>query len=121
MTEVLAAGDALTSANVACDVVCLTSPDLVFRALQARQGLQAGAAAVLDELFPVDRVAPIVTVLDGHPHTLTFLSAIRCVPIACLGVNDFGQSGEVEDLYRYFGIDTDTVVDAAIDLVENSR
>jgi pyruvate dehydrogenase E1 component len=80
-----------------------------------------GDAGILDELFPDDRAAPIVTVLDGHPHTLTFLSAIRCVPIASLGVSDFGQSGDVDDLYRYFGIDTETIVGAAIDLVEAAR
>jgi pyruvate dehydrogenase E1 component len=118
MPEVIEAADALASAAVACDVVCLTSADLVFRALQARQGLQAGEVGILDELFPTDRVAPIVAVLDGHPHTLSFLSAIRCVPIACLGVDDFGQSGDVEDLYRYFGIDTESIIDAAIDLLE---
>jgi pyruvate dehydrogenase E1 component len=121
MPEVIAAADALTDAGVACDVICLTSADLLFRALQARQGLQAGDAGILDELFPDDRAAPIVTVLDGHPHTLTFLSAIRCVPIASLGVSDFGQSGDVDDLYRYFGIDTETIVGAAIDLVEAAR
>ena len=118
MPEVIAAADALASAEVGCDVVCLTSADLVFRALQARQGLRQGDAGILDELFPADRTAPIVAVLDGHPHTLSFLSAIRCAPIACLGVDDFGQSGDVEDLYRHFGIDTDTIIDAAIDLIE---
>jgi pyruvate dehydrogenase E1 component len=98
--------------------VCLTSPDLVFRALQARQGLALGDDRILHELFGPDRIAPIVSVLDGHPHTLSFLSAIRGAPIACLGVADFGQSGDVEDLYRYFGIDMDTIVGAAIDLLE---
>ena len=77
MPEVLAAADELAAAGIACDVVCLTSADLVFRALQARQGLAAGDDGILDELFPADRAAPIVTVLDGHPHTLSFLSAIR--------------------------------------------
>ncbi len=120
MPEVLAAADALTSAGVACDVVCLTSADLVFRALQARQGLAAGASDVLDELFPADRAAPIVSALDGHPHTLSFLSAIRCAPIACLGVDDFGQSGDVEDLYRHFGIDAETIIDAAADLLQEA-
>jgi pyruvate dehydrogenase E1 component len=57
--------------------------------------------------------------LDGHPHTLSFLSAIRCAPIACLGVDDFGQSGDVEDLYQYFGIDAQTIVGAAVDLLES--
>ena len=97
--------------------MCLTSADLVFRALQARQGLADGDDAILDELFPADRAAPIVTVLDGHPHTLSFLSAIRGVPIACLGVHDFGQSGDVDDLYRHVGIDADTIVGAAVDLL----
>jgi pyruvate dehydrogenase E1 component len=118
MPEVIAAAEALESAGVACDVICLTSADLVFRALQARQGLQEGDPSILDDLFPADRVAPIVSVLDGHPHTLSFLSAIRCAPIACLGVDDFGQSGDVNDLYRYFGIDAETIVGAAVDLLE---
>ena len=84
----------------------------------SRQGLDRGSDAILEELFPTERAAPIVTVLDGHPHTLSFLSAIRCVPVASLGVNDFGQSGDVDDLYRTFGIDGDTIVGAALDLIE---
>jgi pyruvate dehydrogenase E1 component len=118
MPEVIAAAEALGDAGVGADVVCLTSADLVFRALQARQGLGEGDDAILDEAFPAERAAPIVSVLDGHPHTLSFLSAIRCMPIGCLGVSDFGQSGDVGDLYRYFGIDTDTIVGAAVDLLD---
>jgi pyruvate dehydrogenase E1 component len=117
--EVLSAAEELASGGVAADVICLTSPDLVFRALQARQGLLRAEYAVLDELFPVDRAAPIVTVMDGHPHTLAFLGAIRAVPIASLGVSDFGQSGDVQDLYEYFGIDVDTIVGAALDLIQS--
>jgi pyruvate dehydrogenase E1 component len=118
LPEVCSAANQLTDADVPCDVICLTSADLVFRALQARQGLRDGDDAILNELFPADRRAPIVSVLDGHPHTLSFLSAIRCAPIACLGVDDFGQSGDVDDLYRHFGVDTATIVGAAIDLME---
>jgi pyruvate dehydrogenase E1 component len=117
LPEVVAAGDELAASGIAADVVCLTSADLVFRALQARQGLLDGDDAILDELFPIDRAAPLVTVLDGHPHTLSFLSAVRGTAIACLGVSDFGQSGDVDDLYRVFGIDVDTIVGAAADLL----
>jgi pyruvate dehydrogenase E1 component len=118
MPEVLAAGDELDAAGIGCDVVCLTSPDLLFRAGQARQGLAEGDDSILDDVFPVERAAPIVSVIDGHPHTLSFLSAVHCTPIACLGVAEFGQSGDVDDLYRHFGIDADTIVGAAIDLLE---
>ena len=118
MPEVLRAADELASAGVETDVVCLTSPDLVFRAARARRGLAAGDDSVLDRLFPADRVAPIVTVLDGHPHTLSFLSSVHGARASCLGVDDFGQVGDVGDLYQHFGIDTPTVVGAAWDLLE---
>jgi pyruvate dehydrogenase E1 component len=117
MSEALSAAEDLESAGIATDVVCLSSADLVFRAMQAGRGLADGDSAILDEILPADRAAPIVTVLDGHPHTLSFLGAIRQMPVTCLGVSDFGQSGDVDDLYRYFGIDTDTIVGAALDLL----
>ncbi len=118
MPEVLQAASELRDAGIASDVVCLTSADLVFRALQARRGFGSADDAILDELFPVNRAAPIVAVLDGHPHTLSFLAAIGSMPITSLGVDDFGQSGDVGDLYRYFGLDAETIIGAAIDLLE---
>jgi len=39
------------------------------------------------------RPSPIVTVLDGHPHTLAFLGTIHGMPVSCLGVSTFGQGG----------------------------
>jgi pyruvate dehydrogenase E1 component len=117
VVEALEAAAALDAGGVATDVVCLTSADLVFRALRARRGLADGGDGVLDELFPAQRRSPLVTVLDGHPHTLSFLAAVAGAPIACLGVDDFGQSGDVGDLYRHFGIDAEEIVGAALDLI----
>ncbi|MEA2177577.1 MAG: pyruvate dehydrogenase component [Solirubrobacteraceae bacterium] len=114
--EVLAAATELEDAGIGADVLVLTSADLVFRATQARQGLQDGPDAILDVLFPAERTAPIVTVHDGHPHTLAFLAAVGGAPVACLGTTDFGQSGDVGDLYRHAGIDVDTIVGVAADL-----
>jgi pyruvate dehydrogenase E1 component len=118
LPEVLAASDELAATGIPNDVICLTSADLIFRAVRARAGLGAGHDAILDELFPADRAAPLVTVLDGHPHTLAFLSGVQRMPLAALGVDDFGQSGDVGDLYRHFGIDTDTIVGAALDVMD---
>lgn len=46
--------------------------------------------------------------------------SVRCQPSASLGVSDFGQSGDVDDLYAHFGIDVDTIVGAAFDLFHES-
>ncbi|MDF2694121.1 MAG: Transketolase domain protein [Labilithrix sp.] len=119
MPEVCEAADELEAGGIAVDVLCLTSPGLVFRALQARRGLGHAETSVLEKLFPGDRGAPMVTVLDGHPHTLSFLDGVYGRPCACLGVSDFGQSGDLPDLYRHFGIDADTIVGTAYDVMQS--
>ncbi len=118
MPEVIAAAAKLGNDGVACDVVCLTSADRVFRATRARRGLAPGSAGVLDLVLPASRAAPIVAVLDGHPHTLSFLGTVNQSPIASLGVDDFGQAGDIGDLYEHFGIDSATIVGAGFDLLD---
>jgi pyruvate dehydrogenase E1 component len=116
VSEVLAAADRLDSLGLAADVVCVTSPDLLFRAVQARRGLADAPGWVLDSVFPAERAAPLVTVLDGHPHTLAFLAGINQVRAAHLGVSRFGQSGDLDDVYRHHGLDVDSIVRAGLDL-----
>jgi pyruvate dehydrogenase E1 component len=116
--EALAAAQRLEALGFPADVLCLTSPDLLFRAAQARRGLAQADTWILDELFPAGRGVPLVTVLDGHPHTLAFLAGVAGQPAAHLGVTAFGQSGSIEDAYRYHGIDQETIVGAVLDLVD---
>ncbi|GAF45309.1 transketolase-like TK C-terminal-containing protein [Rhodococcus wratislaviensis] len=118
ITETLTAADRLAEQGIAADVVCVTSPGLLFEAVQARRGLADGPSWILDQVFPAGRAAPMVTVLDGHPHTLAFLTGINHVPGAALGVSRFGQVGSLDDVYRYHGIDTDAVVRTVLDLVD---
>jgi pyruvate dehydrogenase E1 component len=51
-------------------------------------------------------------------HALSFLAGIHGTMIASLGVSSFGQSGDIEDLYRHFGIDSETITGAALDLID---
>jgi pyruvate dehydrogenase E1 component len=117
MTEVIVAADRLAELGVAADIVCITSADRMYRALRARTGLGDGDSAILDQAFPADRATPMVTVLDGHPHTLAFLAAIRGVRSANLGVTEFGQTGTLQEMYRLHGIGPDAQISAALDLV----
>jgi pyruvate dehydrogenase E1 component len=116
--EALAAAERLGELGHGADVVCVTSADLLFRASQARRGRGEGPSWILDQVFPADRATPLVTVLDGHPHTLAFLGTVRNVQVAALGVTRFGQAGALEDVYRYHGLDTDSIVTAGLDLVD---
>jgi pyruvate dehydrogenase E1 component len=55
----------------------------------------------------------MVTVLDGHPATLAWLGAVRGHAVRSLGVEHFGQTGAIPDLYRHYGIDANAIVAAA--------
>jgi pyruvate dehydrogenase E1 component len=55
----------------------------------------------------------IVTVLDGHPATLAWLGAVQGNRTRSLGVEHFGQTGSLPDLYRHYGIDANAIVAAA--------
>jgi pyruvate dehydrogenase E1 component len=55
----------------------------------------------------------LVTVLDGHPATLAWLGAVAGHRTRSLGVEHFGQTGSIPDLYRHYGIDSEAIVAAA--------
>jgi pyruvate dehydrogenase E1 component len=120
--EALAAADRLSELGIRADVSVVTSADRLWRAVQLRRGLLRGPRhgvdeAVLDRLL---RPAPLVTLLDGHPHTLAFLGTLHRVPVTCLGVSEFGQAGALADVHRHHGIDAQGVVDAALDLLDEA-
>jgi pyruvate dehydrogenase E1 component len=115
--EALAAhGDILADVPGA-GLLAVTSADRLhadWRAAQAarRQGgtRPAHIEALLGSLAPD---AGLVSVVDGHPATLSWLGAVAGQPIVSLGVEDFGQSGDIADLYRLHGLDAAAIVDAA--------
>ncbi|MFT4294902.1 MAG: pyruvate dehydrogenase [Micropruina sp.] len=117
MTEVCAAAARLDGLGVRAGVVCVSSPGLLFRALRERGGVRTGnRSGILDRLFPAAHPAPLVTVMDAHPHTLAFLAGVRGDRTHTLGVTAFGQGAGVGDAYRLHGIDAESIASAALDL-----
>jgi pyruvate dehydrogenase E1 component len=64
-------------------------------------------------LAPLPRDCGIVTVIDGHPAALGWLGSVRGHRVEALGVERFGQTGTIDDLYRHNGIDANAIIDAA--------
>jgi pyruvate dehydrogenase E1 component len=121
--EAVAAAEQLEALGFGADVVVVTSYDRLWRAVQLSRGLLRGPSYGVDEhvltrLLPADRRAPLVTLLDGHPHTLAFLGTVTGTPVSCLGVQEFGQGGGLADVHRLHGLDARSVVEAALDLVD---
>jgi pyruvate dehydrogenase E1 component len=83
-------------------------------AQRARERGLVHARSHVERLFAdVPAHCGIVTVLDGHPATLAWLGAVGGNRVRPLGVEHFGQTGSLADLYRHYGIDANAIVAAA--------
>lgn len=116
--EAHVAVQSLLERNPGMGVLAVTSPDRLYtewKAAQARRiaGEPSAASPVERLLDALPRDAAIVSVLDGHPLTLSWLGAVQGNPVQALGVEKFGQSADLPDLYRLHGIDAAAIVAAA--------
>ena len=110
--EALAAHQELAEDVAGAGLLAITSPDRLhreWRAARAR-GVIARAERLLAQLRPG---AALVTVGDFHPATLSWLGAVAGNPIVPLGIDHFGQSGDIPDLYQAYQINTEAILDAA--------
>jgi pyruvate dehydrogenase E1 component len=126
MPEVLEAAEALADDLPGLGVLVITSADRLLEDWRAAQGRRAGGeatSATIEQLLaPLADDAPLVTVLDGHPATLAWLGSAGGRPVYPLGVDRFGQSGDIPDLYRVHEIDATAILDrVALACTERTR
>ena len=81
-----------------------------------REGVTDARSHIESLLASVGGFAKMVTVLDGHPATLGWLGSVQGHRCVSLGVEHFGQTGSVSDLYAHFGINTRAIINAALSL-----
>ena len=77
------------------------------------QGRTDAASHVENLLRALPRDAKIITVCDAHPETLSWIGAVQGHKVRALGVEHFGQSGSVDELYAHYGIDANAILKAA--------
>jgi pyruvate dehydrogenase E1 component len=115
--EAEAAHAALTDEVPGLGLLAVTSPDRLhagwLAAERARREGRAVEATIERLLKPLAPDAALVTVLDGHPATLGWLGAVRGMRVQALGVDRFGQTGDIPALYRAYGLDEEAIIDAA--------
>lgn len=121
MPEVLEAAAQLQEEEVAAIVLDLTSISRLYRGWKAaiRGGIHA-ARSVADNFHlaslipPAHRNAPIVTVHDAASHSMAWLGSVFGQRLVALGVDEFGQSGTISDLFSTHDLSPDRIVNAAL-------
>ena len=118
MPEVLIAAAELKSEGVIAHVVDITAPGRLYGGWQRtlRQGVRtATTPSFPGAMRPIfSERAPIVSVHDGASHAMAWLGSALGMPQVALGVDSFGQSGTIHDLYDMNDIDAGSIVNAAL-------
>lgn len=116
--EALAAHAAIAEDLPSTGLLAVTSADRLnagwHAAQRARAAGQGTARSRIERLLAdLDPDAGLVTVLDGHPAALAWMGSVRGQRVQALGVEHFGQSGGLAELYGYYRIDKEAIIDAA--------
>jgi pyruvate dehydrogenase E1 component len=126
MPEALAAWEELSDDIPGLGLLVITSPDLLHRGwTEAQASRWAGerrSSHVEGLLSRLSRSAGLVTLADAAPASLSWLGGVLGQRVAPLGVNKFGQTGSLADLYAAYRLDGAAIAEAAAELLlQNGR
>ncbi len=124
--EAFEAHDALQDDAPGAGLLAVTSPDRLYAnwrlAQDARwtgEGPANSTAARL--LAPLAPMAGIVTVHDSAPQALSWLGSVHGHRVVPLGLDRFGQTGDLQDLYRTYRLDAQAILDACAGALLGAR
>jgi pyruvate dehydrogenase E1 component len=121
MPEALAAWEELREDIPGLGLLAVTSPDLLHRgwtAAQAARWQGERKPSHIEQLL--SRLAPgagLVTIADAAPASLSWLGGVLGHRVAPLGVEKFGQTGNLADLYAAYRLDGDAITEAVAELL----
>lgn len=121
MPEVLSAAEILEEEGVGATVLDITSQDRLFHAWRGSLNDAARTASrpvdpghISEIIRPEERRSPIVTVHDASPHSMAWLGSAFGQRVIPIGVDRFGESGTIRDLYWAMGFLPEQIVNAAL-------
>jgi pyruvate dehydrogenase E1 component len=99
-------------------LLAVTSADRLYAGWTASQrarekGLVHARSHIERQLADLPAHCALITVVDGYPTTLGWLGSVQGHRTRSLGVEHFGQTGTIADLYRHYGIDAQGIIAAA--------
>jgi pyruvate dehydrogenase E1 component len=121
MREALAAWEELNEDIPGLGLLSVTSPDLLHRgwtaAQAARWGGQRNSSHIERLLSTLSPSAGLVTIADAAPASLSWLGGVLGHRVVPLGVDRFGQTGSLADLYAAYRLDGDAITEAVAELL----
>jgi pyruvate dehydrogenase E1 component len=121
MPEALAAWEELGDDLPGLGLLSVTSPDLLHRGWTAAQAARWNGerkpSHIEQLLLRLSRGAGLVTMADAAPASLSWLGGVLGQRVAPLGVEKFGQTGNLADLYASYRLDGDAITEAVAEVL----
>ena len=121
--EAIKASNKLIEEGLFANVINVTGAGPLYRSFQASTNaiFEGGNSNLFinNILSSDDTKAPIVSIVDGHSHSLAWLGGALKTSIIPLGVSNFGQSGLPSELYKENNIDSDSIIEACFTALDN--
>lgn len=121
LPEALSAWEEIREDVPGLGLLAVTSPDLLHRgwtAAQARRWRGERNESHIQQLLGrLSRTAGLVTIADAAPATLSWLGGVLGHRVAPLGVEKFGQTGNLADLYAAYRLDGAAITEAVAELL----
>ena len=121
MPEALAAWEELREDIPGLGLLAVTSPDLLHRGWTATQAARwrgerkpSHVEQLLSDLAPS---AGLVTIADAAPASLSWLGGVLGQRVAPLGVEKFGQTGSLAELYAAYRLDGAAITEATAEIL----
>ena len=118
MPEVLTAAKQLALEGVIAHVIDITSLGRVFGSWQRtlKQGIRTATTPSLPGVLRTTftEKAPIVSIHDGSSHAMAWLGSAVGMPQVAMGVDSFGQSGNIPDLYAMHDLNSESIINGAL-------
>ena len=110
--EVIEAASILGERFKDIGVLSITSSDNLFHDWKNKSSNlhthkeQSHIEVLLDD---ISKDTKLITVIDGHPMTLSWIGSVYGHKTITLGVDRFGQTGNIKELFSEFGIDSSSI------------
>ena len=71
-------------------------------------------------LKSINRNSPIISIIDAHSSSLAWVGSVLGHKVYPMGINKFGQSGDLNEIYSYTNIDFKSIIDRIAKSIVNS-
>ncbi len=109
--EVMNCINTLKEENLSIGVFVVTSPDKLYRDWEYSTKKINYKSHLEKKLLNIDTNTPIITIIDGHSSALSWIGSVKGQKVIPMGVNNFGKSGDLKEVYEFNEIDLNSIVD----------